>query len=102
MDSGSFNKNPAKTIKSGAIVSIFCKTLPEKSSSFEKISVGISKFLALSITLAFGLFVKTETTVAVFVLLKCFIMFSAFVPDPEAKITIYFIYKVISILQKKE
>jgi hypothetical protein len=52
-------------------------------------------------TLAFGLFVKTATTVATPFSLKCRMMFSALVPEPEAKIKIFFINFWILILQKK-
>ena len=44
---------------------------------------------ALSSTFALRLFEKTAITLAKSVLLKYLIMFSAFVPEPDAKITIF-------------
>jgi hypothetical protein len=53
-------------------------------------------------TFAAALLVNTETTCAILVFEKYFIIFSALVPDPEAKTTIFFIIWFILRMQKTE
>jgi len=57
-------------------------------SFFEKVFEGTPNRLALPITPAFGLFVTTKVTVARPLSWKYSMMFSALVPEPEAKIMI--------------
>ena len=53
-------------------------------------------------TFAAALFVKTETTLAILVFAKYFMMFSALVPDTEAKTIIFFIIEYNFRMQKTE
>ena len=53
-------------------------------------------------TFAEALLVNTETTFAISVFAKYFMIFSALVPDPEAKTIIFFIIEFILRMQKTE
>jgi hypothetical protein len=75
--SGISIKNPARTIKS---VQLIYGTLLSISSSFEKSAV--FHYFFRSITFAVGLFVKRQP---LFRFCKNTLIFSALVPDPEAK-----------------
>ena len=55
---------------------------------------GVCRTFARSITSAFGLLQSTTSVIALPLALKYRMIFSAFVPDPDAKIAMRFIFKV--------
>lgn len=88
-DVGIFHKNPAKTIRSGAI-SLSSWIILVLYSSLLNTRVETPWLAARARTPAFGLLQKIFSTEMPVDALKNAIIFAAFVPDPDAKTTIFF------------
>ena len=93
------HRNPANVIKHTSYSASFSRTgVPSINSSRENTKDGTPNLFTRSCTPALYLFDKTTATLTLSLLAKYCMMFSAFVPDPEAKIAIFFMLLVTTML----
>ena len=94
---------PARTIRSVSYSASFAKTgAPSANSSLEKTKEGTPNLFTRACTPTFRLLDKTTATLIVSLLEKYRTIFSAFVPDPEAKIATFFMFSPFFVHKKRK